>query len=90
MYNITNPYIRMFTPTMFSLGARAVAVSPGGVKTYVCVYIYIYMYVYIYIYSSLSLSLYIYIYTYMAGVNMVLAEFVRFKYGLHKSCGIEC
>ena len=26
----------------------------------------------------------------MVGVNMVLAEFVRFKHGLYKSCGIEC
>ena len=26
----------------------------------------------------------------MVGVNMVLAEFVKFKHGLHKSCGIEC
>ena len=24
----------------------------------------------------------------MVGVNMVLAEFVRFKHGLYKSCGI--
>ena len=26
----------------------------------------------------------------MVGVNMVLAEFVKFKHGLYKSCGIEC
>ena len=26
----------------------------------------------------------------MVGVNMVLAEYVKFKHGLHKSCGIEC
>ena len=26
----------------------------------------------------------------MVGVNMVLAESVRFKHGLYKSCGIEC
>ena len=26
----------------------------------------------------------------MVGVNMVLAEFIEFKHGLHKSCGIEC
>ena len=26
----------------------------------------------------------------MVGVNMVLAEFARFKCGLYKSCGIEC
>ena len=25
----------------------------------------------------------------MVGVNMVLAEFVKFKHGLYKSCGIE-
>ena len=25
----------------------------------------------------------------MVGVNMVLAEFVRFKHGLYRSCGIE-
>ena len=25
----------------------------------------------------------------MIGVNMVLAEFVQFKHGLYKSCGIE-
>ena len=26
----------------------------------------------------------------MVGVSMVLAEFVKFKHGLYKSCGIEC
>ena len=26
----------------------------------------------------------------MVGVNMVLAESVKFKHGLYKSCGIEC
>ena len=26
----------------------------------------------------------------MVGVNMVLAEFVKFKHGLYKSCVIEC
>ena len=26
----------------------------------------------------------------MVGANMVLAEFVKFKHGLHNSCGIEC
>ena len=26
----------------------------------------------------------------MVGVNMVLAEFIEFKHGLYKSCGIEC
>ena len=26
----------------------------------------------------------------MVGVNMALAEFVKFKHGLYKSCGIEC
>ena len=26
----------------------------------------------------------------MVGVNMVLAEFAKFKHGLYKSCGIEC
>ena len=26
----------------------------------------------------------------MAGVSMVLAEFVQFKHGLCKSCGVEC
>ena len=26
----------------------------------------------------------------MVGVNMVLAEFVKFKHGLYKSCGMEC
>ena len=26
----------------------------------------------------------------MLGVNMVLAEFVKFKHGLYRSCGIEC
>ena len=31
----------------------------------------------------------IYIYIYMVGVNMVLAEFVKLKDGLYKSCGIE-
>ena len=25
----------------------------------------------------------------MVGVNMVLAQFVEFKHGLHKSCGVE-
>ena len=26
----------------------------------------------------------------MVGVNMVLAEIIRFKHGLYKSCGVEC
>ena len=26
----------------------------------------------------------------MVGVNMVLAEFVKFKYGLYNSCDVEC
>ena len=26
----------------------------------------------------------------MVGVNMVLAELVKFKHGLYQSCGIEC
>ena len=26
----------------------------------------------------------------MVGVNMDLAEFMKFKHGLHNSCGIEC
>ena len=26
----------------------------------------------------------------MVGVSMVLAEFVKFKHGLYKSCGVEC
>ena len=26
----------------------------------------------------------------MVGVNMVLAESIKFKYGLYKSCGVEC
>ena len=26
----------------------------------------------------------------MVGVNMVLAQFVKFKHGLYKSCGLEC
>ena len=26
----------------------------------------------------------------MVGVNVVLAEIVKFKHGLYKSCGIEC
>ena len=26
----------------------------------------------------------------MVGVNMVLAEYIKFKHGLYKSCGIEC
>ena len=26
----------------------------------------------------------------MVGVNMVLAEFVKFKHGLYQFCGIEC
>ena len=26
----------------------------------------------------------------MVGVNMVLAEFAKFKHGLYKSCGVEC
>ena len=26
----------------------------------------------------------------MVGINMVLAESVRFKHGLYESCGVEC
>ena len=65
----------------------------------------LYIYIYTYIHTSLSLSICIHSVGQrtrrvsaalgvrprenMVGVNMVLAELVKFKHGLYKSCGIE-
>ena len=44
-----------------------------------------YMYILYYMYNYI----YIYMYNTLVGVNMVLAEFIEFKHGLYKSCGIN-
>ena len=70
---------------------------------YIYIYIHIYIYIYIYIYINQAEELEAARAASgaakagdsrrrenMVGVNMVLAEFIKFNHGLYKPCGIEC